>query len=55
MQFLYVHVNVDIRKNLLDPKIYVAFDLAITYLHHFRSYDPGYLGLNSNIGASLDP
>jgi hypothetical protein len=30
MQFLYAHVNVDIRKNLLDPKTYVAFGLAIT-------------------------
>jgi hypothetical protein len=30
IRFLHVHVNVDIRKNLLDPKTYVAFGLAIT-------------------------
>jgi hypothetical protein len=30
IRFLHVHVNVDIRNNSLDPKTYVAFDLAIT-------------------------
>jgi hypothetical protein len=54
MQLLYVHVHVDTRNYLLDPKTYVAFDLAITYLHHSRSYDSGYLGLDSSIGASLN-